>query len=141
MVVVRGLNGACSTLLAGRYRRSPAFWACSVAMMIVTVMAGAGGAWGVVGPGPSYRYCGSLHTRLTSDGKPVRVYAQHTSCRTAMTIQKALWTGPSNQRMVHNGSSEATSYILLQKYPGWVCRPGMGTDVCRKHGMTAAGLF
>ena len=109
---------------------------------VFSMIAGAGTAWGGSGPmGPGYTYCGLIHTRSTSNGQPVRVYARRASCQTAMTIQRAVWTGPPSQRQVHQGASEATSYMLLRHHPGWVCRPGLGAEICRNRTMTAAGLF
>lgn len=116
----------------------------SMALGLVAVVLGALPATGVAqGPfGAGYRYCGHLATRrLTSDGKNVSVYAHNTTCRVAMAIQRADWTGPSDERIIHNGRTESTSYTVLRQHPGWICRPGMGAEVCKKHAMVAAGAF
>jgi hypothetical protein len=92
--------------------------------------------------GAGYRYCGQLATRrLTSDGKNVSVYAHNTTCGVAIAIQRADWTGPSDERIIHNGRSQSTSYMVLRQHPRWICRPGVGIEVCKRHAMVAAGAF
>lgn len=93
-------------------------------------VAGAPGrdAWG-----PDYRYCGSFLA-----GYRIHVYAKKTSCRSARRIQREYWLAPRSRKVIVNGGSGASGYVLLKRYPRWRCGSGAGAGSCNKGRSSAA---
>ena len=77
--------------------------------------------------GHGVRYCGSFKS-----GYRIYVYASHTTCHTAMRIQKEYWRGKRRNKVIVNGGSGAMGYVLLKRYPGWKCTSGSGGGGCSK---------
>jgi hypothetical protein len=79
--------------------------------------------------GPDVPYCGSFKA-----GYRIWVWADGTSCRTAIAVQKKLWRGKRGKDWTSvNGGSGADGYILLKgKYKGWKCTSGSGGGGCQR---------
>jgi hypothetical protein len=83
--------------------------------------------------GPGHASCGR-HTYNTNGGGSVALYiaARNTPCRTALQIERELYTAPGNRLKIVNGGSGAAGYILLKRYPGWKCTSGAGAGSCQR---------
>lgn len=84
--------------------------------------------------GPSYKYC----KEFRGGGYTISVYAKRISCKKARAIQRELWNGPRSRKIIRNGGSGASGYILLKRYPGWRCGSGAGGGSCNKGKASAA---
>ena len=80
-----------------------------------------------------FRYCGHFKSDYT-----IHVYAKKVRCRKAKAIQREYWNGRRRDRKIVNGGTGASGYVVLDKYPRWVCTSGSGGGGCSKGKRTAA---
>lgn len=83
--------------------------------------------------GPGYRSCGSFKA-----GYRINVSAKKLRCRVAMRIQREYWRGPRSRKVIVNGGTGASGYVLLKRFPGWKCTSGAGAGACAKGAKRAA---
>lgn len=106
--------------------------AIAAAAVLLSQMASGGAAaneyWG-----PGYRSCGSFKAGFT-----INVSAKRVSCRIAMRIQQEYWRGPDRRKVIVDGGTGASGYVLLKRYPGWRCTSGAGAGACAKGAKRAA---
>ena len=81
--------------------------------------------------GPEYHSCGSFRAGYT-----IHVYASHVSCGKARRIQKEYWRAPPSR--THEVITAGTTYVTLNRFPGWKCLSGSGGGSCTKGRQVAA---
>ncbi len=114
-------------------------WSISAVLAVVAavlVAFGAATSSAAIDPdayGPSFRYCGSFKAEYR-----IGVFAKKITCAKAKRIQREYWLGPRSRKIIRNGGTGASGYVLLKRYPGWKCTSGSGGGQCAKRKSVAA---